>query len=175
MEVILLEKVHNLGTLGDRVKVKPGYGRNFLIPQGKALSATPGNMARFEAERARLEAAHAAEVSAAEARAHDLHEAVVTIAVRASNDGRLFGSVGAPDIAQVLTDAGHPVDRREVRLPNGPLRDLGEYPVQLMLHADVLTTITVRVLSENELEAAEAKSANLANSDSDDDADSDDE
>lgn len=170
MEVILLEKVHNLGKLGDRVKVKPGYGRNFLIPHGKALSATARNLERFEAERARLEAAHASEVAAAEARAHDLADAVVTIAVRAGGEGRLFGSVGPSDIAQVLTDAGHPVDRREVRLPNGPLRELGEFPVQLMLQADVAVSITVKVISENE---AGTRGAVTAEPTADEDGDED--
>jgi large subunit ribosomal protein L9 len=155
MEVILLERVPNLGRLGDRIKVKPGYGRNYLIPQGKALSATPSNLERFEAERARLEAAQAAEVNAAQARADAMAELVLTITVRAGDDGRLFGSVGAPDICEALAKAGHEVDKREVRLPAGPLRDLGEHPVQVHLHADVNAVITVAIVSDQPIAVQE--------------------
>jgi len=155
MEVILLERVPNLGRLGDRVKVKPGYGRNYLIPQGKALSATPSNLERFESERARLEAAQAAEVAAARARADALAELVLSIVVRAGDDGRLFGSVGAHDISEALAAAGHTIDKREVRLPNGPLRDLGEHPVQIHLHADVNAVVTVSIVSDQPVVAQE--------------------
>jgi len=148
MEVILLERVPNLGRLGDRIKVKPGFGRNYLIPSGKALSATPANLLRFEAERARLEAEQNAELEAAQARADALAEVIVSITVRAGDDGRLFGSVGANDIVDALVSAGHQVDKREVRLPNGPLRELGEHPVQVHLHADVNATLTVSIVSD---------------------------
>lgn len=153
MEVILLERVPSLGRLGDRVKVKPGFGRNFLIPQGKALCATPANLARFEAERARLEAEQTAELEAAQARADSLSELIVTITVRAGDDGRLFGSVSAGDLIDALNAAGHSVDKREVRLPNGPLRELGEHPVQLHLHPDVNATLTVSIVSDTPIVA----------------------
>jgi len=153
MEVILLERVPSLGRLGDRVKVKPGFGRNYLIPQGKALSATPANLARFEAERARLESEQTAEMEAAQARADSLAEIIVSITVRSGDDGRLFGSVGAGDIVDALEAAGHRVDKREVRLPNGPLRELGEHPVQVHLHADVNATFTVSIVSDTPIVA----------------------
>lgn len=169
MEVILLERVPSLGRLGDRVKVKPGFGRNYLIPQGKALSATPSNLARFEAERARLEAEQAALLEAAQARASALTELAVNITVRAGDDGRLFGSVGAADIVDALVAAGHHVDRREVRLPHGPLRELGEHPVQLHLHADVNATLTVNIVSDTPVtvQAEEAASGPIGSADSD--------
>jgi len=148
MEVILLEKVANLGNLGDKVKVRPGYGRNFLIPQGKATPATPENVARFEARRAELEKAAAEALAAAEARREALEGLAVEIAAKAGDEGKLFGSVGTTDIARALTEAGHPVERHEVRLPEGPFRTTGEFDVQLHLHTDVEATIKLTIVAE---------------------------
>ncbi len=149
MEVILLENVGSLGTLGDTVTVKPGYGRNFLIPQGKAVPATEENVAKFEARRAELEAAAAAALSAAEARAQSIEGlAKVSIAATAGEEGKLFGSVGTRDIADAITAGGVEVDKSEVRLPDGVIRELGEYQVVIQLHGDVSTSITVDVVAE---------------------------
>lgn len=148
MEVILLEKVANLGNLGDKVKVRPGYGRNFLIPQGKATPATPENVAKFEARRAELEKAAADALAAAEARREALEGLAVEIAAKAGDEGKLFGSVGTSDIARALTEAGHPVERHEVRLPEGPFRTTGEFDVQLHLHTDVEATIRLTIVAE---------------------------
>lgn len=176
MEVILLENVVNLGRLGDRVKVRAGYGRNFLIPNRKALAATPDNVARFEAQRGELERAHAELLAQAEARGHELGDALVTIAVKAGNEGRLFGSVGPGDIADALTGAGHHVDKREVRMPQGPIRELGDHVVGLHLHPDVNIQITVRVMSEQQLAAREAAAeAGAVDDDGDDHDDADDD
>ncbi|MEJ2686892.1 MAG: 50S ribosomal protein L9 [Gammaproteobacteria bacterium] len=149
MEVILLEKVENLGNLGDRVKIKPGYGRNFLIPQGKATSATPENVARFEERRAELEKAAADAVAAAEARRAAL-EALsgVTVTAKAGDEGKLFGSVGTTDIAHAISDAGVAVERHEVRLPEGPFRAVGEYEVEVHLHSDVNAVVKLTVAAE---------------------------
>lgn len=154
MEVILLEKVQNLGGLGERVKVRAGYGRNFLIPTGKAVSATPANVERFEARRAELERVQAELLAGAQARAAALAEVVVTLRAKTSAEGKLFGSVGTGDIAEALTAAGHEVAKREVRLPAGPLRDLGDHAVELHLHPDVNCTVTVRIASETGAGAA---------------------
>jgi large subunit ribosomal protein L9 len=148
MDIILLEKVHNLGNLGDRVKVKPGYGRNFLIPGRKAVAATVANVARFEAEREKLEQAQADQLSQAQARAAALADASVTVAGKAGTEGRLFGSVGTADIADAFTSTGVEVAKREVRLPAGGLREVGEHQVELHLHADVNVTVTVRIIAE---------------------------
>ncbi|RMG31510.1 MAG: 50S ribosomal protein L9 [Gammaproteobacteria bacterium] len=148
MEVILLEKVANLGDLGDRVKVKPGYGRNYLIPQGKAAPATPENIRRFEAQRAELERAQAEALAKAQARKEALEGQVITIPVKAGEEGRMFGSVGVADIARALTEAGHEVSRHEVRLPEGPFRTLGEFEVTLHLHTDVDATVKVHIVAE---------------------------
>ena len=149
MEVILLENVGSLGTLGDTVTVKPGYGRNFLIPQGKAVPATEENVAKFEARRAELEAAAAAALSAAEARAQLIEGlAKVSIAATAGEEGKLFGSVGTRDIADAITAGGVEVDKSEVRLPDGVIRELGESQVVIQLHGDVSTSITVDVVAE---------------------------
>ncbi|GAA5524356.1 50S ribosomal protein L9 [Microbulbifer aestuariivivens] len=148
MEVILLDKVVKLGNVGDRVEVKAGYGRNFLLPSGKAVAATPANVAEFEAKRAELEAAAAAKVSEAESRAAKLAEVVVTIAANAGDEGKLFGSIGARDIAEAITAAGVEVAKAEVNLPQGTLREVGEYDIDLQLHADVVTTIKVVVEAE---------------------------
>lgn len=148
MEVILLEKVTNLGALGDRVRVRPGYGRNYLVPQGKAVPATEENIAEFERRRAELEQAQADTLAAARARADALTGLVVTIARKTADEGRLFGSVGPADVAEAITAAGTPVEKTEVRLPEGPLRQAGEHPVTLHLHAEVEVEVTVQVVPE---------------------------
>ncbi|MDV3237374.1 MAG: 50S ribosomal protein L9 [Gammaproteobacteria bacterium] len=148
MQVILLEKVENLGNLGDQVKVRSGYGRNFLIPKGKATPATPDNIARFEARRAELEKAAAEALAAAEARKAGLEGLRVTITAKAGDEGKLFGSIGTTDIAHAVTAAGQPVERHEVRLPEGPFRAVGEFEVELHLHTDVNATITLVIAPE---------------------------
>lgn len=148
MEVILLEKVENLGTIGDRVKVKSGFGRNFLLPRGKATLATPDNIALFEARRADLERKQAEELAAAGARGAALQALVLRIAAKAGTEGKLFGSLGTADIAEACTAAGIEVKRSEVRLPNGPLRTIGEHSVDLHLHTDVTVPVRVTVVPE---------------------------
>lgn len=149
MDVILLENVGSLGSLGDKVAVKPGYGRNFLIPQGKAVPATKDNLAKFEARRAELEAAAAEALAAAEKRAAALEAlARVEIPATAGEEGKLFGSVGTRDIADAITAAGQDIDKSEVKLPEGVIRDLGEYQIMLQLHGDVTATIEVAVVPE---------------------------
>lgn len=148
MEVILLEKVENLGNLGDRVKVRAGYGRNFLIPGGKATPATEEHIKAFEARRAELEKAAAEQLAAAEARREQLDGLSVTIKAKAGDEGKLFGSVGTVDIAEAVTAAGVPIERHEVRLPQGAFRQLGEYMVAVHLHTDVNTEITLIVEAE---------------------------
>ena len=148
MQVILLEKVENLGSLGDQVKVRSGYGRNFLIPKGKATAATPANIARFEERRAELEKAAADALAAATVRKSGLDGLAVTVAAKAGDEGKLFGSVGTGDIAHAVTAAGQPVERHEVRLPEGPFRALGEYDVALHLHTDVNATIKLIIVAE---------------------------
>lgn len=148
MEVILLEKVDNLGNLGDRVNVKPGYGRNFLIPTGKATPATEEQIKLFEARRAELEKAAADALAAAEARRDRLEGLRITITSRAGEEGKLFGSVGTHDIADAVSAAGVEVQRSEVRLPEGAFRMVGEYPVQLHLHSDVDVDITLVIEAE---------------------------
>ena len=148
MELILLQKVVNLGNLGDKVKVKPGYGRNFLVPQGKAVPATAANVAAFEAKRAEYEAKAKALGDEAEARRAALDGVSVTIQANASTEGKLYGSVGPRDIAEALTKAGNPVEKSEVVMGEGPLRNTGEYDVLVHLHADVETTVKVVVVPE---------------------------
>lgn len=148
MEVILLEKVENLGSLGDRVHVKPGYGRNFLIPSGKATPATEEHIKAFEARRAELEKAAAEALAEAEARRDRLEDMTVTVQAKAGEEGKLFGSVGTADIAEAIIAAGVEVERSEVRLPEGAFRQLGEYQVQLHLHSDVNTEITLLIEPE---------------------------
>lgn len=148
MEVILLEKVENLGNLGDRVKVRSGYGRNFLIPSGKATPATEEHIKAFEARRAELEKAAADALATAEARREQLAGMSVTIKAKAGDEGKLFGSVGTTDIAEAITAAGVEVERSEVRLPEGAFRQIGEYSVPLHLHTDVNVEITVVVEAE---------------------------
>ncbi len=148
MEIILLKKVDNLGDLGDKVQVKSGYGRNFLIPSGRAVPATEENLKAFEARRAELEKEAAANLAAAEARKAKLEGLAVSISCKAGDEGRLFGSVGTSDIAQAVSDAGFELEKREVLLPNGPFRVTGEYEVELHLHADVNATIKVGIVPE---------------------------
>jgi large subunit ribosomal protein L9 len=148
MEIILLEKVANLGALGDIVKVKDGFGRNFLIPQGKAKRATEANKAEFEARRAELEKQQADILTAAKARAEKLSGQTIEIAQKAGEDGRLFGSVTNHDIADALTAKGLEVVKSEVRLPEGPLKTTGEFPVSIALHHDAVVDITVNVVAE---------------------------
>jgi len=148
MEVILLEKVGKLGALGDKVTVKSGFGRNFLIPYGKAVPATAANVEQFEARRAELEKAAAEKLSAAQARAEAFADKEVTIVAKAGDEGKLFGSIGVRDIADALTAAGMAAEKSEVRLPEGPIRTTGEFEVALHLHTDVNSTVKVVVVSE---------------------------
>jgi large subunit ribosomal protein L9 len=148
MDIILLQKVANLGNIGDRVKVKSGYGRNFLLPKGKATLATPENVAKFEARRAEFEKTARAELESAQARAKKLEGFKLTITAKAGGEGKLFGSVGTSDIADGLKKAGHEIERSEVRLPNGPIRLAGEHTVQLHLHTDVTVDVPVVIVGE---------------------------
>jgi large subunit ribosomal protein L9 len=149
MEVILLENISNLGGLGDRVDVKAGFGRNFLIPQGKAVPATEANVAQFETRRSGLEAAAAELLAAAESRAAAINELqLVTIEANAGEEGKLFGSIGTRDIAEAITAAGCDVDKAEVRLPEGALRDIGEYEVAVQVHGDVTASVAIAVVPE---------------------------
>ena len=149
MEVILLEKVTNLGTLGDVVRVKDGYGRNFLIPQGKAKRATETNKAEFAAKRAELEKKQAEILAAAQARAEKLAGFMLQITQKAGVDGRLFGSVTNHDIAEALTAQGFEVSKSEIRMPEGPLKTVGDHHVSIAPHSDVVVDITVSVLGEH--------------------------
>ena len=149
MQIILLEKVSNLGQLGDVVKVKDGYGRNFLIPQGKAKRATPNNIAEFEAKRAELEKKQAEILADATARSEKLAGLMLQVAQKAGVDGRLFGSVTNHDIAEALVAQGHQISKAEIRMPNGPLKTIGDHPISIALHHDVVVDITVSVLGEH--------------------------
>ncbi len=148
MDVILLEKIDRLGTLGDVVNVKPGYARNFLLPQGKAKVASPENIAELESRRAELEAAAAEVLAAAEARKEQLDGMEVSITSKSGTEGKLFGSVGNIDVADAITAAGVAVEKKEVRMPEGPIRMAGEYDIQLHLHADVDVVIKLVVIGE---------------------------
>lgn len=149
MQLILLQKVTNLGNLGDKVDVKPGYGRNYLVPQGKAVPATAANLAEFEAKRAEYEAKAQANLDAASARQAKLADASVTVAANASTEGKLFGSVGPREIAEALTkQLGVEVNKSEVVMGEGPLRHTGEFEVLVHLHADIDTTVKVVVVPE---------------------------
>lgn len=148
MDVILLTKVANLGDIGDRVKVKSGYGRNFLLPEGKATLATPANVAKFEARRAELEKIAKEQFAAAQARAAALEGFTLRIAAKAGNEGKLFGSVGTTDIAEACSAQGHKVSRSEVRLPNGPIRAVGDHQVVLHLHTDIDVQLPVTITAE---------------------------
>ena len=148
MQVILMEKVVNLGALGDVVKVKDGFARNFLIPQGKAKRATPANLKEFETRRADLEKKANEQLTGAQERAEKLEGMKIDITQKAGVDGRLFGSVTNADIAETLGSQGLQVKKAEIRMPQGPLKHIGEYPITLQLHTDVLAHITVHVIGE---------------------------
>ena len=148
MDVILLEKIANLGNLGDKVTIKNGYGRNYLIPQGKAAPATPAKIAEFEARRAELEKLAAEKLAAATARAEALANLKVVIKHKTGDEGRLFGSVGTQNIAEAATAAGVAVEKNEVRLPNGVIRQIGEYSITINLHTDVDATLAVAIEAE---------------------------
>ena len=148
MDVILLEEIGNLGSVGDKVRVKAGFGRNFLIPQGKALPATAANLDEFETRRAELEAAAADKKQSAVKRAEQLAELPVTIKAHAGDEGKLFGSIGARDIAEAISAAGVEVVKAEVKLPAGALRELGEFEISVQLHSEVTQTIKVTIEAE---------------------------
>ena len=149
MEVILLENIGNLGSLGDKVDVKAGFGRNYLIPQGKAVPATADAIAEFEARRAELEAAAAEQLAAAETRAEAINGLeLITITANAGEEGKLFGSIGTRDIAEAVSAAGVEIDKSEVRLPEGALREVGEYEVDIQVHGDVTAIIALAVVPE---------------------------
>jgi large subunit ribosomal protein L9 len=148
MDVILLQKVANLGNIGDRVKVRSGFGRNFLLPQGKATLATPENIARFEARRAELERLAREHLQSAGDRAAAIKDFKLTIHAKAGTEGKLFGSIGTSDIAEACTREGFHIERSEVRLPTGPLRMVGEHVVNLHLHADVDVPLHVSIVAE---------------------------
>jgi large subunit ribosomal protein L9 len=148
MQVILLKKVENLGTLGNIVSVRPGYARNFLVPQGKAQMATKANLAAFEVRRAELEAEAEAILASAQARRDQLAEMVLTIKGKAGNEGKLFGSVSNIEIAEAIQAAGIEIERREIRMPDGAIRHIGEFEIGVHLHAEVDTTIKVVVEAE---------------------------
>jgi large subunit ribosomal protein L9 len=148
MQVILMEKVGNLGELGDVVKVKDGYARNFLIPQGKAKRATEANIKAFESRRSELEKAQAETLAKAQERGAKLEGTKIQITQKAGPDGRLFGSVTNYDIVEALQKHGHEVERANVRMPQGPLKQVGDFPIEIALHTDVTATITVSVLGE---------------------------
>jgi len=151
MQVILLEKVVNLGDLGEVVKVKDGYARNFLIPQRKARRATSTAVAEFEAKRADLEKAAAERLGAAQAQGEKLNGSTVKISQKAGVDGRLFGSVTNADIAAAVTKQGFPVEKAQVRMPQGPLKVVGEHPISVALHTDVVVEITVSIVGEQQV------------------------
>jgi large subunit ribosomal protein L9 len=148
MQLILLQKVVNLGSLGDKVNVKPGYGRNYLVPQGKAVPATAANLATFEAKRAEYEAKAQSQNDNAQSRRAALEGVRVTISANASTEGKLYGSVGPRDIAEALTAAGHKVGKAEVVMGEGPLRNIGEFDVLVHLHADVEVQVKVIIQPE---------------------------
>ena len=148
MEVILLEKISNLGNLGDKVAIKSGYGRNYLIPQGKAVAATEAKVAEFEQRRAELEKVEAEKLTAAQARADAIGKLEVVIEQKAGDEGKLFGSVGTQDIANAITAAGAEVAKHEVRLPEGVIRTIGEYDIDISLHSDVTQTLNIKIVAE---------------------------
>jgi large subunit ribosomal protein L9 len=155
MQIILLQRIVNLGKLGETVDVKPGYGRNFLIPHGKALPATAANIEKFEARRAELEAEEKKDLDAAQERADALTDVNVIMRAKSGDEGKLFGSIGTRDIAEALTNSGLEVDRAEVKLPEGALRQVGEYNVDIQLHHDVTASILVTILSEDDEDQVE--------------------
>lgn len=147
MDVILQEKIHNLGNLGDKVKVKPGYGRNYLIPQGKAVPATAENVARFEAKRAELEKVQAEQLTQAQARAEKLNGLQLSITRKAADEGKLYGSVAVADVVEAAAAAGADIEKHELHMPE-PIRSIGDYELHVSLHADVECIITVSVTAE---------------------------
>ncbi len=148
MQVILLEKIRHLGKVGDRIEVKGGYGRNYLLPTGKAVFASPDNVARFEQQRADIEKTAAEALAKAQTRATVLQGVTVSIAHKAGEGGRLFGSVTTREVAAALAAAGHTVDKHELNLPEGAIRNLGSYPLDVNLHADLVARVTVEVVAE---------------------------
>ncbi|MDD1618910.1 MAG: large subunit ribosomal protein L9 [Methylococcaceae bacterium NSP1-1] len=148
MEVILLEKIANLGNLGDKVTIKSGYGRNYLVPQGKAVAATAKKIAEFEARRAELEKAAAEKLSAAQKLGNELSKLQIVITHKAGDEGRLFGSVGTHNIAEAITEAGIAVEKQQIRLPHGAIRHIGEFPIDINLHSDVIVTLTIKIAAE---------------------------
>jgi len=148
MEIILLQKVANLGQIGDRVKVKSGYARNFLVPTGRATMATQANIAKFEAQRAELEAKANTELKLAQERAAQFENFKLELKAKAGSEGKLFGSIGTADIAEAAVKAGHAITRSEVRMPNGPIRTTGDHQVELHLHTDVDVTLLVTIVAE---------------------------
>lgn len=148
MEVILLQKIANLGDIGDRVKVKPGYGRNFLLPGGKATLATAENIAKFESRRAELETKAATDLNSARTRAAALEGFTLSITAKAGSEGKLFGSVSTTDIAEACAKAGQRIERAEVRLPGGPIRTAGEHVITLHLHSDIDVQVPLTVVAE---------------------------
>ncbi|MCX7083280.1 MAG: 50S ribosomal protein L9 [Methylococcales bacterium] len=148
MEVILLEKIANLGNLGDRVTIKSGYGRNYLVPQGKAVAATAKKIVEFEARRAELEKAAAEKLSVAQKLGNELSKLEVVITHKAGDEGRLFGSVGTLNIAEAITAAGIAVEKHQIRLPHGTIRHIGEYSIDINLHSDVIVTLSIKVAAE---------------------------
>jgi len=148
MEVILLEKVANLGNLGDKVTIKAGYGRNYLVPQGKAVPATAEKLKEFEARRADLEKAAAEKLAAANSRANALEKLTVVITHKAGDEGKLFGSVGTQNIADAITEAGAKVEKHEVRMPDGVIRHLGTYDIDVNLYTDVVKTVSIEIAAE---------------------------
>jgi large subunit ribosomal protein L9 len=148
MEVILLEKIANLGNLGDKVTIKSGYGRNYLVPQGKAVAATAKKIAEFEARRAELEKAAAEKLSAAQKLGNEQSKLQIVITHKAGDEGRLFGSVGTHNIAEAITAAGIAVEKQQIRLPHGAIRHIGEYPIDITVHSDVIVTLTIKIAAE---------------------------
>ena len=148
MEVILLEKIANLGNLGDKVTIKSGYGRNYLVPQGKAVAATAKKIAEFEARRAELEKAAAEKLSAAQKLGNELSKLEIVITHKAGDEGRLFGSVGTNNIADAITEAGIAIEKQQIRLPHGAIRHIGDYPIDINLHSDVIVTLSIKIAAE---------------------------
>lgn len=148
MQVILMEKIRHLGNVGDRIEVKGGYGRNYLLPTGKAVFASRDNVARFEEQRAAIEKTAAEALAKAQARGAALEGVSVSIAHKAGDGGRLFGSVTTREIAAALTASGHVVDKQELSLPEGAIRNVGSFPLDVSLHADLVTRLTVAVVAE---------------------------
>ena len=148
MEVILLEKIANLGNLGDKVSIKNGYGRNYLVPQGKAVPATVIKIAEFEARRVELEQAAQDRLAAAQKLGNELSKLQIEIAHKAGDEGRLFGSIGTHNIAEAITAAGIAIEKHQIRLPHGTIRHLGDYAIDISLHSDVIITLTIKVKAE---------------------------